>query len=83
MVQNPSTMLVKMFDEELDAPARMNLAQLANSIEPSSFMYGQNWHEFLQVHVQTCSEMLHDHDSNKKNGFDVRKLKFLLREIFD
>jgi hypothetical protein len=56
MAQISSTMLGEMINEELDAPTHLNLAQFPNSIEPSSFMCGQNWHEFLQIHVQISSK---------------------------
>jgi hypothetical protein len=69
--------LVMIVYEEMEAPARMNLAQLANSIEPSSFKCGQNWHEFLQIHVQFASKTLHNHEFIKRNGPCVKKLEVL------
>ena len=70
-------MLVEMIDGEIEAPTRMNLTQLANSIEPSSFKCGQNWHEFLQIHVQFASKTLHNHEFIKRNGPCVKKLEVL------
>lgn len=82
MAQISSIMLMEMISEELDAPARVNPAQFATSIETSSFMYGQIWHELLQVHVQFASKTLPDHESIIRNGFCVKNCKFLMREKF-
>ena len=76
------TMLVDVIDDELDAPACTNLAQFANSIEPSSFEYGPNWHDFFQFHVQFASRTLPNHESINRNGFCVKNLENILREKF-
>ena len=73
-------MLIDVIDDELDALACSNPAQSASSIEPSSFEYGPNWHDLLQFHVQIYSEILPHHESNKRSGFDVKKLENILRE---
>jgi hypothetical protein len=70
-------MLVDMIDGEIEAQTSTNPVEFEISINASSFMCGQNWHEFLQIHVQISSETLHDHDSNKRNGLCVRKLEVL------
>jgi hypothetical protein len=75
-------MLIDVIDDELDAPAHLNPAQFPNSIEPSSFEYGPNWHDLIQVHVQFASKTLPDHESINRNGFCVKNLEIFLREKF-
>ena len=77
MAQSSSMMLVEMNAGEIEAQLHVNPVDFENYIDASSFMYGQVWHEFLQIHVQSSSEILHDHDSNKRKCFCVRKLQVL------
>jgi hypothetical protein len=82
MVQNSSTMIVEVIDGEIEAQTSTNPVEFEISINASSFMYGQVWHESLQIHVQSCLETLHNHESNKRNGFCVRKLEVLVERNF-
>ena len=82
MVQSSSMMLVEMIDGKNEAQTHVNPVDFANSIEPSSFEYGPNWHDLIQVHVQFASKTLPDHESINRNGFCVKNLEIFLREKF-
>lgn len=60
----------------------MKPAQFTNSMDASSFEYGQIWHECSKIYVQFHSKMLHDHESTNRNGSCVKKLENILREKF-
>jgi hypothetical protein len=76
-------MLIEVFDDGFEAQVCTNPAQIAIAMEPSSFAYEQIWHNWLRIHVQTYSNMLHEHGFIKRNGSFLKYFAKNLRESFE